>query len=488
MSEVSCRTCALLVDALQSAGIPLSEAVRGLSIPPDTLLRPSNRITWEEWLSVLENCARVLGGPDAVEEAGLRYYESAGGLLGALAARVSSARPLYHMGARWYGPSLFAATRAACEDLPDGRIRQTIEILPGFRVSQLYFQSMRGGLRATPMLLGQPPAQVEMTIEGRRATYLITPPPSLTWWGRIRRALTWRRTLEKADAELSAQREELQHGYEMARRTGELLSFQTRRLEHEQSQREHAEQLMLQAQKLETIGRLAGGIAHDFNNVLTTILGYVDVALERVDRDDPLHPDLDEIRAMSERGASLVEQLLTVSRPQPVVRRRVLLNEVILAMEPMLRRVLPAAVRVAALPASGPLEVVADPGQLEQIVLNLAVNARDAMQDGGRLEIEMRRATAAEAGVADPAPAADYARLEVRDTGQGMDAATLASAFEPFFTTKPPGKGSGLGLASVHSIVKSAGGTIRLESELGKGTKVILHFPIAGAQDDPPAD
>ncbi|MDJ0850789.1 MAG: ATP-binding protein [Myxococcota bacterium] len=481
MSEVSCRTCGPLIEALQSAGLPLDVAVEGLPLPPETLLKPSNRITWDEYLGVLENAARALGGAGDLEETGIKYYTQAGGLLGVVASRVSSARPLYHMGARWYGPSLYSATRATTEDLPDGRIRQTIEILPTYRSSELFFRQMRGGLRAAPLLLGQPEAEVEMEISGRRATYVITPPPALTVWGRVRRALRWRRTLEKADRELTVQRDEIHHGYEMARRTGDLLSFQTRRLEAEQRERQQAEQLLLQAQKLETIGRLSGAIAHDFNNILTTILGYVDVALDRVDDDDdPLRPDLDEIRAMGERGAGLVQQLMSVSRPQPVARRRVILNEVVFGVETMLRRLLPAAVQVSVLPAPGPLEIYADPSQLEQILLNLAINARDAMPDGGRLEIAISPATADEAGAEGAAPETGYARLEVRDTGEGMDEATRTSALEPFFTTKPAGKGSGLGLASVHSIVMSANGTIQLDSELGKGTRVSLHFPIAG--------
>ncbi len=464
------------MDALEAAGIPLSEAVRGLPIPPETLLRPSNRITWEQFLTVLENCARVLGGPDGLEAAGLLYYERAGGLLGQIAAYVLSARQLYHQATTWYGPTLFAPTLATCEDLPDGRIRTTLEIRPGFRFSPLFFQAMKGGIRAVPLLLGQPPADVEMTIEGRRAVYVIPPPASLTVLGRIRRALRWRAMQERASYEMAVQRDEIERGLTLAQVTGRLLDQNTERLEQEQKQRERAEQLLLQAQQLETLGRLAGGIAHDFNGVLTSIVGHVDAALELVDGDDPLRADLEEVRGMSERGAALVGQLLNVSRPQPVVKRRVLLNEVIVAMEPMLRRLLPSNVRVAARaePEAGPLEVVADRGQLEQILLNLAANARDAMPGGGSLELEMRRATSEES----PGPH-DYAWLEVRDDGEGMDSGTLAQAFEPFFTTKPSGKGTGLGLASVHNIVTSAGGTVRLESQPGQGTRVILQLPLA---------
>jgi signal transduction histidine kinase len=485
MSEVSCRTCAPLVEAFEEAGIPLAKLVEGLPIAPETLLRPSNRITWNEFTVILENVARNLGGPEGLEETSVRYYERAGGLLGAVAARVSSARPLYHMGAKWYGPSLFSATRAACEDMPDGRIRQTIEILPGFKPCPLYFISMRGALRGIPALLGQGQAQVEMEADERRAVFLIKPPPSLTIWARLRRALFWERDLERASEEFEVQRDELRHGYDLARRTNELLSFQTRRLEHEQHERQHAENLLLQVQKLETIGRLAGGISHDFNNVLTTILGYVDVALDRVDSDDPLHSELHEIRAMGERGSALVQQLLSVGRPQPVSPRRILLNEVLVTLESMLRRLLPAAIQVAVLPASEPLEVVADPGQLEQVVLNLAINARDAMPRGGRLEMELRRASSREAGQPESLGSGDFARLEVRDTGEGMDAETRARALEPFYTTKAAGQGSGLGLASAHTIVMRAGGSIHIESEVGKGTSIVIYLPLAGGPRPP---
>ena len=171
MSEVSCRTCAPLVEAFEQAGIPLARLVEGLSLRPETLLRPSNRITWNEFTVILENTASQLGGAQELEETGVRYYARAGGLLGAVAARVSSARPLYHMGAKWYGPSLFSATRAQCEDTPDGRIRQTIEILPGFKPCPLYFVSMRGALRGIPALLGQGQAQVEMEAGERKAVF-----------------------------------------------------------------------------------------------------------------------------------------------------------------------------------------------------------------------------------------------------------------------------------------------------------------------------
>ncbi len=487
MSEVSCRTCGPLIEALQSAGLPLDAAVKNLSLAPETISQPARRIRWHEYLTVLENVADALGGADALEETAVSFYARVGGVPGVVSSRFSDARPLYHEGARWY-TTLYSVTRATSEDLPDGRVLQTIEILPGHDASELFFRCVRGGLRAAPLTLGQQEARVEMEISGQRATYVITPPPALPLWGRLRRALRRRRDLEqaereRAEREFQLQKEEVLGGWASVERTQADLDVKTRELEAEQLQRRQAEQLMLvlQANKLATIGELSGGIAHDFNNILTTILGYVDVALDRVDEADRLRPELDEIRAIGERGAGLVEQLLSVGRPQPVLRRRISLSEVVREKEALLRRLLPAGVRLSVLAAPEPLEIVADPVQVEQIVLNLAINARDAMPDGGRLDIEMRRSTPAQAGAGPGAPSAGYARLEVRDTGRGMDEATRSNVFEPYFTTKPAGRGSGLGLASVHSIVTSANGTIQLHSEPGQGTRVVLHFPLAEA-------
>lgn len=509
MSEVSCRICAPILDAFEDAGLPPSAIVEGLPFAPETLMRASNRIRWDEFTVILENAARHLGGPEGLEEAAASYYERAGSLLGAIAANVSSARPLYHMGARWYGPSLFSATRAVCEETSDGRIRQTIEILPEFRPCPLFFVTMRGGLRGTPTLLGQERALVETeSEEERRAVFLITPPPSLTLWARLRRALFPDRDLEQASEEGEAQRDELRHGYDVARRatellsfqaakldaqqhelrqahdmahrTAELLSFQSARQEAEQREQARTEQLLLEVQKLETIGRLTGDVAQDVDNALTAIADHVAGALDRVDRFDPLRSELDGIRSAAETGAALVGQLLAVGRPESVTPRRVVLDELLLSLETMLRRVLPDAIQVAVLPAPEPLEVVADPGQLEQVVLNLALNARDAMMpDGGRLEIDLRRASAREAHAAGATGETDFARIEFRDTGHGMHAETLARALEPFYTTKAPGKGSGLGLASVNAIVRRAGGAIHIDSEVDKGTAVVILHPLA---------
>jgi CheY-like chemotaxis protein len=230
---------------------------------------------------------------------------------------------------------------------------------------------------------------------------------------------------------------------------------------------------------MEAVGRLAGGVAHDFNNLLTVITGYGEMLQARLRPDDPLRNMVVEMVKAGGRAASLTRQLLAFSRQQVVAPRVVDLNAVVANMERMLMRVIGEDVELATAldPELG--RVHADPGQIEQVILNLVVNARDAMPTGGKLTIETRNVDLDD----------DYARrhtevrpgrfalLAVSDTGAGMDAATQARVFEPFFTTKGAGKGTGLGLASVYGIVKQAGGHNALYSEVGSGATFKVYLP-----------
>jgi len=252
--------------------------------------------------------------------------------------------------------------------------------------------------------------------------------------------------------------------------------------------REHAklEQQFFQAQKMEVVGRLAGGVAHDFNNLLCVILSYAEMIDDELAPDAPVRADVKEIRTAGVRARDLVRQLLAFSRQQVFDAKILDLNEVVVGAEKMLRRLLGEDIELTTVLAPGLWHVRADPGQVEQIVLNLAVNARDAMPDGGRLtvtsaNVELESAHARSLGDVAPGP---YVSLSVADSGVGMDPATLSRIFEPFFTTKEQGQGTGLGLASVFGIVKQSRGHIEVASEPGKGATFTLYFPrVSGAAD-----
>ena len=285
--------------------------------------------------------------------------------------------------------------------------------------------------------------------------------------------------LQNAQAELERRVEQRTH--ELARANEELQT--------EIIGRKKLEEQMRQAHKMEALGRLAGGVAHDFNNLLMAIGGYNLRVLEQVAEGTPAHLAAQQVEKASQQAAQLTMQLLAFSRKQVLRSSALDVNVAVSEMSQLLLPLLPESIQLSMQPAPSPAWVLADAGQMQQVILNLALNARDAMPDGGRLHIEVSNiALEAEAAAERNLPAAgDYALLQVSDTGQGITSVVRAHMFEPFFTTKAPGAGTGLGLSIVYGVVHQSGGAIHVTSEPGQGTTVAIYLPRSVEPAMPPA-
>lgn len=274
-----------------------------------------------------------------------------------------------------------------------------------------------------------------------------------------------------------------------------LIPAIERELRESQSRRERrlAEDRLHQAQKMESIGRLAGGVAHDFNNILTAIMGYANFLAGGPAQNSTWREDIEEIRKASERAASLTRQLLAFSRRQAIQLRVIDLNAEFTDLEKMLRRTIGEDMEWTTSLASGLGYIKADPGQIQQVVMNLVVNARDAMPNGGKLTVKTENVEFQNPHVEDDfvIPPGSYVAIAVSDTGVGIDENVKSHLFEPFFTTKEKGKGTGLGLAVIYGIVKQSGGFVAVNSVLGQGATFKIYFPkvegTVGARSEGPA-
>jgi signal transduction histidine kinase len=254
------------------------------------------------------------------------------------------------------------------------------------------------------------------------------------------------------------------------------------------TERRALEEQLRQSQKLEAIGRLAGGVAHDFNNILMSIMGSADLLLMELGSDEPARNEANEIKQSVERGAGVTRQLLAFGRRQATRARLIALGDVVNGMDTMLRRLIGPEIEFDIWCGNEPVRVMADSGQLQQVVMNLVINARDAMPEGGRLTVRVDALDVDEAAAVTLTEGhpGRFARLSVSDTGHGISEQTRARLFEPFFTTKGQGKGTGLGLSIVYGIVKQSGGYIGVTSDVGRGATFSIFLPLAAVPEPSP--
>jgi signal transduction histidine kinase/CheY-like chemotaxis protein len=266
------------------------------------------------------------------------------------------------------------------------------------------------------------------------------------------------------------------HMEDLVRERTRQLQRANEELRQQIAERQQVEAALQQAQKMELIGQLTGGVAHDFNNLLTAVIGNLELAIRR-GRDENIRRFLEGATQAAQRGAKLTTQLLAFSRTQRLAVEPIDLNSIVSTMENLLLRTIGTTVRIETILDKDLWPATADPTQIDSVILNLAVNARDAMPDGGRLTISTANVSRHERSKPRELPDGDYVMVSVSDTGTGMTDEVLKKAFEPFFTTKPVGSGTGLGLSQVYGIAKQTGGAVSITTKLGKGTTVSVYLP-----------
>ena len=495
---MSCQLLHVWVEEAHRRGVDYAELERAMGRPVAPFLDPEGWVTWADsealWRCVIELLPAgepYRMGLDIFERPQMRWISAA-----------LSTLPSVEEAYRWaYGPKASLHRYYRClETRLETRAEQLeleIRLRPGYAfASNFWQQAFHGQLVALPRMLGLPEAEVEARIEAHGVVCTIACPPHY-------RATSPRyRELEELPPALRSASTQVTEAHSFfADKLRELRAEVERREQVEtelraeiavrraaEAEREALQVQLQRAQRLEAIGLLAGGVAHDFNNLLVVILGQSELG-QTMTEDPELRELLADIEGAGQRAAALTRQLLAFGRRQVMQVEVLSLAALVEGMEPILRRLMPANISLA-LDTERDTPVEGDPNQLEQVVLNLCVNARDAMAEGGELRVEVRPVVIEEA-LASALPGASvgaHVRLRVADTGSGIAPELLDKVFDPFFTTKGEGLGTGLGLSVVHGVVSQHGGTMQAASEPGRGTTMDVYLPLAEGRVEPRAD
>ena len=481
-----------LVHRLQAVGLDLQPVVEGLPFDLDFLGDERGWVEWNHFLIVLERLEAVVGEERLGELLAAISQDPLGrGLRASLSFAVSRVQ-LYKLMVRWLGPALYPVHRARLNRLSRDRLVITLEVPEHYRSSEAFFRTTRSAFRFVSRVQGQPDSLVDADIKSHKATYRVYLPPSngvVSRLGRVLQLFTGARsaieTLAEQQAELQLSYRALSDSYDALRLREKLLEAEIEERRRAEAALRRSEQQLLHSQRMEAMGRLAGGVAHDFNNLMTTVLGNASILQENPIAADPeLRRGLLEIRGATERATRLSSQLLAFSRRQVLQPQVLDLNRIVRELEPMLVRLMGTAIDLQMNLAESLPPIEADPGQIEQVILNLAVNARDAMQKEGRLALTTRTVMSSEGLLAagGPAPGTPMVQLTLTDSGTGIPGEHLPHIFEPFYTTKEVGHGTGLGLSTVYGIVRQSGGSVEVESKLGEGTSFLVELPASGQE------
>jgi len=372
--EVSASACNKLLDVLEGRGVSRSELLHDLPLSDDDLRCPRGRISWTAFGAILDRAAARLGGPEALEEVGAEHARRpVTRWLPALARTVVTPVELYWFG-KWYGQSVFHNVACLNEETSSDRIRQTLTIPQHDPDCRAFFHLMRGVLATTPCLIGLSEARVDMELHPRLAVYTIHLPRRLRLPARLLRRLRFSGfALRQVVDEFTPQHEELIDAYQQ-------LSTANAEIQRELERQRRSARDLEQAQRLEALGRLAAGIAHDFNNVLSTIRVSADLASAHARDPEVLEESLERIRKAADRAAGITSKLLTFGRSQPVRREIIDVNESVVQLRDVLKHLIGDPVELETHLTSGPIQIRMDPTQLDQVILNLVLNARDALE------------------------------------------------------------------------------------------------------------